>query len=426
VAAADAGGRLVFFTGQFSDTDWAAQHLIDGTPDSGWAAPSKGPQAVILAFAGDGLAELEDVVVNPYTRENSSNWVSRVEIYVSTTYPFRDYRHAGDLDLEPEGTFQVFSFPEPTPVRYLKIRFAANRGGGYMEAGEVQAMGRLLTGAPPPPAYEEPWRSARLESYSSQFNDTDWAAANLLADCGARGQWAGRNAEAQEVVIALAEPAAITDVAVNNTSREDPKNWAREVEVQVSTTAAYKGFATVGKLSMPPVGDLHTLTLAEPAAASYVKLIFRSNHGGGYMEAARIRLYRVEDAAGPPGAGAATLARQLEDTGRAVVHAIHFAFNSAEILPESTPTLREIADLLRGQADLELIIEGHTDNVGGAEHNLELSRQRAEAVKRWLVDEGGAGEIRLTTVGYGLGRPIADNATEEGRARNRRVELVRR
>jgi OOP family OmpA-OmpF porin len=75
---------------------------------------------------------------------------------------------------------------------------------------------------------------------------------------------------------------------------------------------------------------------------------------------------------------------------------------------------------------MELIIEGHTDNIGGAQFNLELSRKRAEAVKRWLVDKAGIGEVRLTTVGYGLSRPIADNSMDEGRAKNRRVELVKK
>ena len=72
------------------------------------------------------------------------------------------------------------------------------------------------------------------------------------------------------------------------------------------------------------------------------------------------------------------------------------------------------------------VIEGHTDSVGGATFNLDLSRKRAEAVKRWLVDKGTIGEVRLTTVGYGLSRPVADNATEDGRGQNRRVELARR
>ena len=82
--------------------------------------------------------------------------------------------------------------------------------------------------------------------------------------------------------------------------------------------------------------------------------------------------------------------------------------------------------MLQENPKLDLIIEGHTDNVGGAKFNLELSRKRAEAVKRWLVDKAGISEVRLATVGYGLSRPIADNSTEEGRAKNRRVELVRK
>lgn len=95
-------------------------------------------------------------------------------------------------------------------------------------------------------------------------------------------------------------------------------------------------------------------------------------------------------------------------------------------MPGSETALSQIAKVLQENPKLELIIEGHTDNVGGAQFNLELSRKRAEAVKRWLVDKVGISEVRLTTVGYGLSRPIADNSTEEGRAKNRRVELVRK
>ncbi len=87
---------------------------------------------------------------------------------------------------------------------------------------------------------------------------------------------------------------------------------------------------------------------------------------------------------------------------------------------------REIGGVLRASTGLEVIIAGHTDNVGGAELNLDLSRRRAEAVKRWLVDREGVTETRLITVGHGLTRPVADNGSEEGRALNRRVERVRK
>jgi outer membrane protein OmpA-like peptidoglycan-associated protein len=138
------------------------------------------------------------------------------------------------------------------------------------------------------------------------------------------------------------------------------------------------------------------------------------------MEAARIRVYTTD------APGGKTVAQQLAETGRAVVREIRFASNSAVILPESGAILSQIARLLKDDPKLELVIEGHTDNVGGAEFNLDLSRKRAEAVKRWLADREGVSEVRLATVGYGLTRPVADNGTEDGRAQNRRVELLRK
>jgi outer membrane protein OmpA-like peptidoglycan-associated protein len=222
------------------------------------------------------------------------------------------------------------------------------------------------------------------------------------------------------VVVALSQVTPITDVSIGNYSKEGAETWAREVEVEVSATSSYKDFVPIGQLSMPAVGDLYTISLPAPVSAKYVRVFFRSNGGGSYMEAGRIRVYQTDSGPGP------TLGQQLAETGRAVVREIRFATNSAEILPESGTVLGQIVKLLQDDPKLELIIEGHTDSVGGAPVNLELSRRRAEAVKRWLVYKGGIGEIRLTTVGYGLTRPVADNATEEGRTQNRRVELVRR
>lgn len=430
LAAAGAGGSLEYFSSQYDDSTWAAANLIDGSPDQGWSGQSGGPQAFVVGFRGGALAELEDVIVNPYSRENPDNWVREVEIQVSTTYPFRGFRKVGTLSLGPEGTDHVFSFDRPTPARYLKVVFLANGGGGYMQAGEVRAIGRLLEGAAPAPAYRALHETATIESFSSQYDDSGWAAANLIAPDTVPGQWAGRNAAVQEVVVALAAPSSVTDVAIGNYVREDLKNWARSAEILLSPESSYKGFVSAGTLEMPPRGELHTLTLDRPTPARYVKVVFRSNGGGGYMEAGRIRIYQAEesggDGGGGEGGGGESIAVQLEATGRAVTQEIHFATDSAEILPASEPVLREIAEVLRAQPGLELIIEGHTDGVGTAEHNLDLSRRRADAVKRWLVDRLGIAEVRLTTVGYGLTKPVADNANEEGRARNRRVELVRK
>lgn len=115
----------------------------------------------------------------------------------------------------------------------------------------------------------------------------------------------------------------------------------------------------------------------------------------------------------------------LAEHGRADTYEIFFAFNSDEIREESEPTLAEIADILRRHADWKLGIAGHTDGVASDAFNLDLSRRRAAAVKAALVARYGVLPARLTTAGYGKSQPRDTNATPEGRARNRRVELVR-
>ncbi|RJX36236.1 MAG: hypothetical protein C4531_00295 [Desulfurivibrio sp.] len=118
------------------------------------------------------------------------------------------------------------------------------------------------------------------------------------------------------------------------------------------------------------------------------------------------------------------LKKQLSAAKRARLYGILFDFNSAAIRPESKPVLDEVLDLLRSEAGWQLTIEGHTDAIGADDRNQTLSRQRAEAVKVFLV-AGGVDAGRLSTVGFGESKPVADNSTELGRAQNRRVELVR-
>jgi OOP family OmpA-OmpF porin len=107
------------------------------------------------------------------------------------------------------------------------------------------------------------------------------------------------------------------------------------------------------------------------------------------------------------------------------VYGIYFDFNSATIKPESEVVLKQISDILHKNPDWKLNVSGHTDNIGGDAFNLDLSNRRAAAVKEALVSRYGIAADRLTPHGYGASRPIETNATMEGRARNRRVELER-
>jgi outer membrane protein OmpA-like peptidoglycan-associated protein len=124
-------------------------------------------------------------------------------------------------------------------------------------------------------------------------------------------------------------------------------------------------------------------------------------------------------------AGGRDLYDALSREGRAATRGILFATGSADIRPESTPTLKTIGGMLVAHPNLRLVIEGHTDNVGDDGANLALSGRRAAAVKAFLVAEFAIDAARLETAGVGEARPAADNGTAEGREQNRRVELVR-
>jgi len=124
-------------------------------------------------------------------------------------------------------------------------------------------------------------------------------------------------------------------------------------------------------------------------------------------------------------AGGKKLYDALAEAGRVATQGIYFDTGSDRIRPESSPTLKEIGQMLKEHADLKLTIEGHTDNVGSAAANQKLSEMRAEAVKQFLVSEYGIEESRLTAKGLGATKPVASNDTAEGRQNNRRVELVK-
>jgi outer membrane protein OmpA-like peptidoglycan-associated protein len=101
-----------------------------------------------------------------------------------------------------------------------------------------------------------------------------------------------------------------------------------------------------------------------------------------------------------------------------------FPSNGSSLLPGALVKLNDVADaLIKGNPDSNLTIEGHSDSQGQRDYNVELSQKRAEAVKMQLVARGVAAD-RIKTVGIGPERPIADNKTAEGRANNRRVEIV--
>lgn len=121
---------------------------------------------------------------------------------------------------------------------------------------------------------------------------------------------------------------------------------------------------------------------------------------------------------------ASEMSQAMASTGRVALYGIYFDTNKSDVKPESKPALDEVAKLLKAEPALKLHVVGHTDNQGGLEFNLGLSKRRADAVVAILVQNYGISANRLTANGVAYLAPVATNATEAGRAKNRRVELV--
>ena len=115
----------------------------------------------------------------------------------------------------------------------------------------------------------------------------------------------------------------------------------------------------------------------------------------------------------------------ITSSGRFVTHGILFDTDSDRLKPESAPVIQSIAKGLETNPNLKLLIEGHTDSVGNAAHNMDLSKRRAEAVKAVLVSQFNIDVNRLSTAGLGATKPLDTNDTPQGRSQNRRVELVK-
>lgn len=120
------------------------------------------------------------------------------------------------------------------------------------------------------------------------------------------------------------------------------------------------------------------------------------------------------------------MALSLGTDGRVSLYGVQFSHDSDALTPESDPTLEEIAKFLAAEPDMQVFVVGHTDMSGGYDYNIDLSQRRAAAVVKALNGRYGVSADRLEAAGIGPLAPVAENLTQDGRALNRRVELVRK
>ncbi|MFZ6746244.1 OmpA family protein [Undibacterium sp. JH2W] len=213
---------------------------------------------------------------------------------------------------------------------------------------------------------------------------------------------------------------------------EPGKNQEAQLVGQAVETRNYQGPTTLSKLQF--IGEYREAlvkngwTVIFPASAAAVRdygmLVAHYTQDGRDIWARLNYEFTASLTISTTDVGKTDLGSAFAKDCHVPLYGVFFDFNKATLKPESDSVLGKVASLLKADAGIKAEVEGHTDNVGGDDYNLKLSDARAASVRNWLVQHG-IDAARLTSKGYGKIRPVADNSTDIGRARNRRVELAK-
>jgi len=252
---------------------------------------------------------------------------------------------------------------------------------------------------------------------------------------------------------ASAGPAASLDPAALNTAAESLQmaeaSFTRDGDTQGTRDLAYvadrrsqiaEARGQTVFLTQQQAGTLTTMHSEETAQAqSNSAQLGRANaqialqgqsiqNKDQQIDTERDRRQEAEKRAAQAAADLAAFASVKQDAVRGMVITLSggvlFASNKSDLLPGAQVKLNEVAEaLIKNDSDSQMVVEGHTDSQGGADYNMDLSRRRAQTVRDYLVSRQIAAD-RIIATGFGLTRPIADNTSAEGRANNRRVEIV--
>lgn len=319
VLASSQGTKVVFVTSQYDTADWAAKNLIDeaiGDKHQYCSAalnPQKiAPQEIVLELPK--VATVAEIIVDPFSTESRKRWAKDCELWVSTSDPFQDFVKVLDFTLENTGpqsqdpayslTEQSFPF-EPTRARWVRVVFKSNHGGDFIQASEVKLMGFFSDGV----VAEQKLKNVlaaenggKLVYTTTQYDDGGWAARNLIdGKLGAGHEYCTQPNTSAEMVFVLPKTAKIIQVAFNPYTTEDPKRWAREVEVQLSTEGPRQGFKSIGKFTLhnrqsvdPGVPLPDQVFKINPVDAKFVKLRLISSHGGEYIQMGEFKAFSVE------------------------------------------------------------------------------------------------------------------------------------
>lgn len=350
---------------------WSAWNLTDGDESAGWCSVEHRPTGAAFVWDLDATWSLQTLAVSTRNLEEAGYpgiTARTVELHLDAGAGFQkvgSYTLARDARKE-------FALPAGTTARQVKLVVVANHGHpDFTELAEVELLG-TRTGQVAPPRLAGDFGTSYGPMRFAVEGEQVYGCYDYVAGATVDGVLEGRVAR-----VTWSEPgegAVRRGTATFSVSPDGTRLWG----------VWYEGGALAGEWNG--------------------RRVDRS-------EGARCT---------PRKRGAAEALRREK---RAVLYGIRFATGSDVPLPESEATLAEVASVLQQDPKLRLRVEGHTDAVAGDAYNLELSQRRARQVLSALVKRGVEGS-RLEAQGFGRARPVADNATAQGRALNRRVEVA--
>jgi len=369
VLSLSAGTTLLAYSGEYGG-GWSTLNVIDGA-NSGWCSADGSPNNNYFLLELPQKFELSTLTLdNTGSQESGYPGISArsVEVWVSTTASDTGFRKAGTFEA-PKGGRQKFSLPAGTDAQWLKLVVANNWGHAqYTELMKVEAEGHPV-GSPParPPisgTYDTNYGALQLEQHGTLVTGCYYSGSGTVS-----GATDGRTVDME---------------------------WAQ---------------------AGPHTGSV---LMVLDSKGDFLNGVWYENGSlaGAWFGKREANPTKVCDLAGATG-----LEARMKGSGHAILYGIRFRSDSAELGSESNATLLQIAALMKSQPQLRIGVEGFTDSTNTDAYNVDLSRRRAQAVLAWLTQQG-ISSARLTAQGFGKSRPVADNATPQGRALNRRVEIV--
>lgn len=375
------GALIVKKTAEFG-SGWTAENAIDENPESGWASPENEISNHSFVIELPEKTVLKTLSFDTANTEDEDRGAKEITIEISDANADSGFQEIARVSLKNKTDGQRFPVSKEVPGRFVRVSFGANEGSSrYVELMNIRGFGQQLTKTP---------LDNVSGTYTSDFGDfhIKQEGTSVIGCYEHENGLLKGGIEDRIMKLNWSEDGGDKGPAVIVFSSDGKKmvgRWWNASENILKTT----GGQWNGTKKSNDVGSCPNLPNLSKANAAQNQI--------------------TDD---------------LKKTGRATVYGINFDTGSDVIKPESKTVLNEIVALLKENKDWKMTVEGHTDNVGGAEYNQQLSEKRAAAVKDFLVI-AGIEAARLNSAGFGMSKPVASNESTFGRAQNRRVELVK-